>query len=701
MNLQPFFSPRAVAVIGVSRDPSKVGTQVFANLLAYDGGKVYGLNPSEERVLDQPTYAELSALPEVPELIVLCVPAPQVPPIVRAAGRLGVRAAVVIAAGFKEQGEDGARLERDLATAGRMAEVQIVGPNALGLLNAPARFNASIAHTLPLPGEVAVVSQSGALCTGLLDMATARHIGVSKVISMGNKVDLAETDYFEALARDEDTRVIAGYLEAIEDGARFIRHAARIARRKPIVLVKAGNTAAGARAASTHTGSQASSEMAYDCAFRIAGIIRAGGVEELIDLTQGLAWQPLPRGERVVVLTNAGGVGTLGADALESRGLSLAALADDTSAALSAALPSGASVANPVDLLGDADAERYREAMRLVAADPGVDAVVVLHTPQVVEQPLAIAREITAVEAEIDKPVLVNFLGAAAVAAAADHLQRHRVPHFPSPERAAKTLRVMADYRAWLDTPERSIRRIAVNANKVRKIIKNYRRRDLVRVNEQDAKAVLEAYGIDVPSGQFAASTQQAVAAADKLGYPVVMKVVSQDVEHKSEVGGVRVDLADAAQVEDAFDLMQLRIPRRVPGAQVDGVLLEERLAPGREVILGMTRDPMFGPMLKFGLGGAYVEVLEDFTFHLAPLTLAEAMQMLSSTKTFALLEGVGGEQGVDVESIAACLQRIAQLGVDFPEIAELDINPLRVGQRRGDTVALDARIILSPPFEP
>ena len=697
MNLQPFFNPRAVAVVGVSRDPAKVGHQVFANLLPYPGGKVYGLNPSGEEILGQPTFADLAALPEVPELIVLCVPAPLVPQIVRTAGRLGVRAAVVIAAGFKEQGEEGAKLERDLASAGRIAEVEIVGPNALGLLNAPAGFNASIAHTLPLPGEVAVVSQSGALCTGLLDMATARHIGVSKVISMGNKVDLAETDYFEALARDEDTRVIAGYLEAIEDGARFIRHAARIARDKPIVLIKAGNTAAGARAASTHTGSQASSELAYDCAFRIAGIIRAGGVEELIDLTQGLAWQPLPRGERVVVLTNAGGVGTLGADALESRGLTLATLAEDTRAALGEALPPGASTANPVDLLGDADAGRYRTALQLVAADPGVDAVLVLHTPQVVEEPLAIARAVAAVESQLDKPVLVNFLGAGTVAAAADHLQRHRVPHYPSPERAARTLRVMVDYRAWLETPERSIRRIAVNANKVRKVIKNYRRRGLLRVNEQDAKAVLEAYGIDVPSGQFATSAPQAVAAADKLGYPVVMKVVSHDVEHKSEVGGVRVGLADAGQVEDAFDLMQLRIPRRVPGARVEGVLIEERLAPGREVILGMTRDPMFGPMLKFGLGGAYVEVLEDFTFHLAPLTLGEAMQMLSSTKSFALLEGGEGERGVDVESIAACLQRIAQLGVDFPEIAELDINPLRVGQSRGDTVALDARIILSP----
>jgi acetyl coenzyme A synthetase (ADP forming)-like protein len=697
MNLQPFFAPRAVAVVGVSRDPRKVGHQVFASLQAYGGGRVYGLNTSGEEVLGQPTFVELSALPEVPELVVLCVSADQVPGCVRAAGRVGAKAAVVIASGFGERGEEGARLARELAAAGRIAEIEIVGPNSLGILDAHSGLNASLAGALPLRGEVAVLSQSGALCTGLLDMTSARQIGISKLISMGNKADLDETDYLEALAQDEHTRVIACYLEGIEDGARFIRRAARVARDKPIVVVKGGHTAGGARAASAHTGSAASSEQAYDCAFRIAGIIRAVGVEELIDLTQGLAWQPLPRGERVAVLTNAGGVATLGADAIEDLGLRLAVLSDETRAALRAELPPGAATTNPVDLLGDADAERYRLTLERVAADPGVDAIVVLHTPQAVEPTVGIARALVALEPGLDKPLLVSFLGAGAVAEAAQVMQEHRVPHYPSPERAARTLRVMADYRAWLASPERTIRRIAVNTNKVRKIIKNYRRRGLERVTEQDAKAVLEAYGIDIPSGVFAATAQQAVAAADKLGYPVVMKVVSHEVPDKGEVGGVRVDLLDAGQVEDAFDLMQLRIPRRVPGARVEGVLIEERLSPGREVILGMTRDPMFGPMLKFGLGGAYVEVLEDFTFHLAPLTLAEAMQMLSSTKTFALLEGVGGQQGVDVESIAACLQRIAQLGVDFPEIAELDINPLRVGQRRGDTIALDARIVLSP----
>ncbi len=697
MELGPFFQPNVVAVVGVSKDPRKVGHVVFSNLLSYPGGTVYGLNPRAEEVLGRPTYAQLQDLPAVPDLVVICVPAEQVPPIVRAAGRLGARAAVVISAGFEERGEEGARLARALGSAGRIAEVEIVGPNSLGIMDAHSGLSASIAASMPQPGGVALLSQSGALIPGLLDMAAARGIGLSKVISLGNKVDLDETETLEALAGDPDTEVIASYLEAIDDGARFIRKAAHITRRKPVVVLKGGTTAGGARAASTHTGSHASSEVAYDCAFRIAGILRADDIEELVDLVQALAWQPLPRGGRVAVLTNAGGVGTLGADAIESRGLTLAAFAPETRAALAAVLPPGSSTANPVDLLGDADADRVRRALELVVADPGVDAVMLLHTPQVLASTLELARAVTSVAAGLDKTLVTSFLGAATVAEAAAELQAHRVPCMPSPGRAAQALRVMADHRGWLDTPERSIRRIAVNTNKVRKVIKNYRRRGLEAINEQDSKTVLEAYGIDIPAGAFATSGPQAVAAAEKLGYPVVMKVVSKDVAHKSEIGGVRVDLRDAGQVEDAFDLMQLRIPRRVPGARVEGVLIEERRSVGREVILGMTRDPMFGPMLKFGLGGAYVEVLEDFTFHLAPITLDEAMAMLSSTKTFALLEGAAGERGVDVESIAACLQRIAQLGVDFPEIVELEINPLRVGQRRGDTVALDASITLEP----
>jgi acetyl coenzyme A synthetase (ADP forming)-like protein len=695
MDLQAFFSPKAIAVIGASADPDKVGHAVFKNLLDYPGGTVYGINPKAIEILGRQTFPDLDSLPEVPDLAVVCIPARLIPELMRALGDKKVRAAVIISAGFKEIGEEGRRLERKVASIARAGRVELIGPNVLGILNARNGLNASFAGELPLAGDIAMISQSGALCTGMLDWASSNHIGFSKVISMGNKADLDENDFLEAFADDDETRVITGYLENINEGTRFIRTATKVGHHKPVILLKAGNTAAGAAAASSHTGSLAGAEAAYDCAFRIAGIIRARTIEDLFDLAQGLAYQPLPRGTRVAVITNAGGAGILAADAIEGQGMKLAGLADDTKDALRAFLSPAASVNNPVDILGDAGEDKYRQALDAVAADPGVDALLVLTAPQAMTRPAAIAREVVAASEALDKPVMASFFGAAAIREAVEILQTHDIPHYPSPERAVEVLVAMRRYREWLEAPARTIPRLPVNSNKVKKILKNYRRQGLPRITEQDAKSIFEAYGLNIPEGSMATTREAAVAAARKLGYPVVMKVVSQDVVHKSDVGGVRVGLKDSREVEDAFDLMMLRIPNLVPGARIEGVLVEEMKRGGREVILGMTRDPQFGPMLMFGLGGIYVEVLKDVTFHLAPLTVEEALEMLSATKTFALLKGVRGEQGVDLRSIAEALQRIAQLVVDFPEIQELDINPLRVGTTRGETVALDARITL------
>jgi acetate---CoA ligase (ADP-forming) len=700
MKLPPFFTPRSIAVVGVSQDPDKVGHVVFRNLLEYPG-KVFGVTPRKGELLGQTTWPDLESLPETPDLVVVCIPSRFIPDLIRTCGRLGIPAAVVISAGFKEVGEHGRALEQELAAAARSGGVEIIGPNVLGIMNAHSGLNASFGDTVPDPGEIAMISQSGALCTGMLDWAATHKIGFSKIVSMGNKADLDESDFLEAFADDDETKVIVGYLESIEDGTRFIRNASRISADKPIILIKAGNTAAGAAAASSHTGSLAGAEVAYDCAFRISGIVRASSVEELFDLAQAFAWQPLPRGRRVVVITNAGGAGILAADAIEGRGMKLAKLSDATKERLQSFLPSAASVANPVDVLGDAGADRYRNALEVLADSPEVDAVIVLLSPQAMTSAMDIAAEVVTAAQGSSKPVLASFLGAAAIEEAAVHLQANRVPHYPSPERASAVLESMNRRREWIETPHRSIRRLSANTNKVKKLIKNHRQRGLNRITEIDAKAIFEAYGIRVPEGVLARTSEEAVAAARRIGFPVVMKIVSQDVVHKSDVGGVRVGLSSPQDVEDAFDLMSLRIPTRVPGAEIDGVLIEEmKTGFGREVILGMTRDPMFGPMLMFGLGGIYVEVLKDVTFHLAPLTLDEAMEMLRATRTFALLEGVRGQKGVDIEAIAEALQRIAQLGVDFPEIAELDINPLRVGHTRGDTVALDARISLTPIAE-
>lgn len=697
MNLHSFFSPRSVAVVGVSSDPDKVGYAVFKNMLGYNGGKVYGINPKTPEILGRQTYPDLDSLPEAPELVVVCIPSKAIPACMHKCGQLGVKAAVVISAGFKETGEAGRRLEQEVAAIARGAGIEIVGPNVLGILGPANKLNASFASDLPATGDIAMISQSGALCTGMLDWASSNNIGFSKVISMGNKADLDENDFIEALADDPETSVMIGYLESIMEGSRFIQTVRKVARKKPVILLKAGNSSAGAKAASSHTGSLAGATVAYDCAFRIAGVTRARGIEDLFDLAQAFSYQPLPAGRRTVVITNAGGAGILAADAVEGAGLDFATLTEETRAQLKTFLPSAANIHNPVDVLGDATAERYQKTLAVVGKDPGVDAVVVLLSPQSMTDPVAIAREVVAASATLGKPVMASFLGDQGIREAVGLLQRNRVPHYPSPERAVVAIKAMSDYKEWMDRPERVIRRLPANINKVKKIIKNYRQRDLLRITEQDAKAVFQAYGFNIPEGVLATTADQAVSAAEKLGYPVVMKIVSQDVVHKSDAGGVRVGLKSAREVEDAFDLMILRIPRKVPGARLDGVLVEEMKGGGREVILGMTRDPQFGPMLMFGLGGIYVEVMKDVAFHLAPLTLDEAMEMLAATKTFKLLQGVRGQQGVDIEAIAVGLQRISQLVVDFPEIKELDINPLKVGTKRGDTIALDARISLTP----
>jgi acetyltransferase len=697
MNLGSFFSPKVVAVIGVSSDPDKVGYGVFRNMLGYRGGTVYGVNPKATEILGRQIFPDLESLPEPPELVVVCIPAKAIPDCMRRCVRLGVKGAVVISAGFKETGEAGRVLEQEVASIARSGGIEIVGPNVLGILGPANGLNASFAADLPAASDIAMISQSGALCTGMLDWASSNHVGFSKVISMGNKADLDENDFIEALADDPETSVMIGYLESINEGGRFIQTVRRVARKKPVILLKAGNSQAGAQAASSHTGSMAGATVAYDCAFRIAGVTRARGIEDLFDLAQAFSYQPLPSGRRTAVITNAGGAGILCADAVEEKNMVFAVLEDATKEQLRSFLPAAANVNNPVDVLGDAPADRYRKTLAVVGRDPGVDCLVVLLSPQSMTDPVAIAREIIEASHTLGKPVMASFLGDHNIREAVGLLQENRVPHYPSPERAVEALRCMAEYREWRDRPERVIRRVPANINKVKKIIKNYRQRGQLKITEQDAKAVFQAYGFGIPEGFLATTAEQAVTAAERLGYPVVMKVVSQDVVHKSDAGGVRVGVKSPREVEDAFDLMMLRIPRRVPGARVDGVLVEEMRAGGREVILGMTRDPQFGPMLMFGLGGIYVEVMKDVAFHLAPLTQEEAMEMLAGTKTYKLLTGVRGQQGVDIDAVAIGLQRIAQLVVDFPEIQELDINPLSVGFKRGDTVALDARIALIP----
>jgi len=699
MSLEAFFNPKSVAVVGASRQEGKVGHELISGLIGGGfAGTILPVNPKCDEILGLTCYPDLKSLPETPELACIVVPAASVPAVMQQCANLGVKAAIIITAGFREIGPEGLQLENTVRQIARSGKVRIVGPNCLGIMVPGRKLNASFGGDLPRAGHIGYISQSGALLTAILDTAKANSIGFSTLVSIGNKIDVNELDVIQAMGADAETTVIAGYLESIADGDTFVRHAERISQDKPILLIKSGGTGAGAKAASSHTGSLAGDETAYEVVFDRAGIIRCDSVKTQFDLAQAFVGQPLPAGPNVAVVTNAGGPGIMAADAIERQGLSFAKLSQESIDALSAALPEAANVHNPIDVLGDALADRYELSLDVVLADPGVDAVILLLTPQAMTDSAATARAaVKAIKENPGKPILACFLGAAKVAAGVEVLRAGGIPQYDSPEAAIAALSVMRDRVRWLARPKRVVKLFPVNRRKVERIIDRHLRRDMREIAENESKEVLEAYGFVTPKGFIATSAEQATSIADQLGYPVVMKIWSPDILHKSDVGGVKVGLTSPQQVADAFDLMMYRIPKKEPDATIHGVLVQEMCGAGREVILGMHRDPHFGAMLMFGMGGVMVEVLKDVAFHLAPITADEAREMLVRTKTFQLLAGFRGQEGVDLDALSEAIQRISQLVTEFPQIQEMDINPYVVGPTGVTPVAVDARISVEP----
>jgi len=698
MSLERFFNPQSVAIVGASREKGKVGYEIVTRLIAAGyPGEIYPVNPKADRIEGLTCYPDLAAIGKTPDLVVIVVPAKIVPAIMQQCATLKVTSAVIISAGFKEVGPEGAELEKKVARIARSGGVRVIGPNCLGVIVPSARLNASFGGDLPRAGNIGFISQSGALLAAILDMANAIRLGFSKLVSIGNKADLNELDVIMALGEDDETKVIAGYLESITNGDDFVRAAESISRVKPILLMKSGGTGAGAAAASSHTGSLAGLETAYECAFERSGIVRCPSIQAQFDYAQAFAYQPLPVGGRVAVITNAGGPGIMAADAVEREGLAFAQLADDTKSALAEYLPSAANVQNPVDVLGDALADRYEFAMHAVLNDPDVDIVVVLLTPQVMTQAAATAEAIVKVSDEYpDKPVLACFMGAGQVDEGVDILREGKIPQYASPESAVATIRAMHNYARWRARPKRVVKLFPVNRRRVEKIVARHLRRRIYEVGELESKEILEAYGFTTPVGSLATTAEQATNIADQLGYPVVLKIWSPDILHKSDVGGVRLNINTAQEVMDAFDLMMLRVPKQRPDADILGVLVQEMCEKGQEVILGMKRDPQFGPMMMFGMGGIYVEVLRDVAFYLAPLTAEEAREMLVQTKTYGLLKGARGQEGIDIDAVAEGLQRLSQLVTEFPQIQEMDINPYVVGPVGARPIAVDARITIT-----
>ena len=695
MSFESFFNPKSVAIVGASRQKSKVGYEILANMIgAGYKGKIFPVNPQADTIEGLQCYPDLQSIEQVPELVVIIVPAKIVSAVMQQCVKVGTRAVIIITAGFKEVGKEGRELEEQIVQIARQAGIRIIGPNCLGVIAPANNLNASFGGALPAAGATGYLSQSGALLAAILDMANANGIGFSKLVSIGNKADVDELDIIKALGEDRDTKVIAGYLESITDGNAFVSQAERISHNKPILLMKSGGTAAGAKAASSHTGSLAGSETAYECVFERAGIIRCDSIKEQFDYAQAFANQPLPAGPRVAVITNAGGPGIMAADAIEREGLSFAKLTDETVNKLASELPAAANLYNPIDVLGDALADRYEFALDVVLDDPNVDTILVLLTPQAMTESAVTAEAVVKVaRRKPAKPILACFLGAGKVEEGVRILRDGRIPVMDCPESAVATIKVMADYVRWRSRPKRIVKLFPVNRRKVEGIVERHLRQGIRDIGETESKEILEAYGFVTPKGSIATTSEQAANIAQQLGFPVVLKIWSPDILHKSDVGGVKVGLNSEQEVKDAFDLMMYRIPPKRPEANILGVLVQEMCKSGKEVILGMHRDPHFGPLMMFGMGGIMVEVLKDVSFYLAPLTAEEAKQMLINTKTYQMLRGVRGEEGVDIEAIAEGLQRLSQLVTEFPQIQEMDINPYVVGPEGTTPIAVDARM--------
>jgi acetyltransferase len=691
-SLAALFEPRSVAVVGASRDPSKVGGSVLANLQAAGfAGRVIPVNAAADTVQGLAAAPSLLAVNGPIDLAVVAVPAAAVLAALKDCAAKQVGAAVVITAGFREVGPDGRAREAELAAWLCDQPLRVLGPNCLGWIRPSRRLNVTFAPGMPRAGGIAFVSHSGALATAILDWARDRHLGFSLFASLGNQVDVNESDLLDAVAADPETRVVVGYLEGVADGRRFFEALRAAAAVKPVVLLKAGRSVEGARAVTSHTGALAGSDQAFEAAVRQAGAVRARTVEELFDLARGLASQPLPRGRRLLVVTNGGGLGIVATDAAREAGLEPVPLDEAARARLRAVLPPTASLGNPVDLVGDADAARYGNALRAVG--PAADAALILLTAQAATDSLGVARAVLGAARDWPIPVAAAFVGGARVAPGARALEEGGIPCYPFPEPAIATLAGMA-----LVAERRRDRPPGVAVPpppEAAAHVAALRRADASRLGWSDLVPLLAAYGIPVAAGEVAATPDEAATAATRLGLPVALKIVSPEISHKTDVGGIRLGLATPAAVREAAGAMLARIRQERPTAAVRGLLVQPMAPPGKELLVGLVRDAQFGPLIVVGFGGIYVEILKDTAARLAPLVPAEALAMLDELRMAPALRGARGESPVDRAALAEVIVRFSRLAADVPELAEMELNPL-IASPAG-AVAVDARARLEP----
>ncbi len=696
--LAAILKPRSIAVIGASRMSDTIGHQVFANLLRYGfTGAVYPVNPNATSIQSVHAYPDVGSLPERPDLAIVVVPKERVLHVVEGCGQAGIPGLVVISAGFREIGGAGVDRERRLVDIVRQYGMRMVGPNCMGVLNTdPAvSMNATFAPAMPPHGHAAFVSQSGALGVSVLDHAAEYGIGISQFVSVGNKPDVSGNDLLAQWERDPAVGVILMYVESFGNPRKFLELASRITRTKPIIAVKSGRSKVGARAASSHTGALAASDIAVDALLAQAGVQRAESIEELFDLAMALTVRSLPCSRRVAVVTNSGGPGILAADALEARGLELVELHPSTVAQVKPLFPEEASIRNPLDMIASATAAHYRTALDAVLSDTNVDSALAVFVPPLGVRQQDVAESIVAVAAKHpQKPVLAVLMGSAGLPQGRAELHKAGIPAYVFPESAARGLAALRRQREWRARPPLSPPALQVDRERAARALWRGGSGAGGKLGELEALELLAAYGIPTVGSRLAASPEEAARAATALGLPVAVKVVSPDLVHKSDVGGVRLGLATPVEVASAAAEMLNAVAQAAPTARVAGLLVQQMVAGGRETIVGISRDRAFGPLLMFGLGGVYVEALQDVVFRIAPIHALDAHDMVRGIRALPLLEGVRGAAPVDFAALTDVLLRISQLAVDHPEITELDVNPLLAFS--GGVKAVDARVLLA-----
>ncbi len=695
-SLTPFFDAKGVAILGASTNPRKLSYGILENLISYGyKGEVYPVNPNASEILGKKAYASITDVPDPVELAVVVLPVTVIMDTMKEIGERGIKAVVIITGGFRELGEEGAKVERAVKELARSYGMRVVGPNCVGTIDVRTGLDSTFIKGLPPAGPIAFISQSGAICGGVIDLIINSKIGFSHFASLGNEMDVTEADMLEYFADDENAKVIAMYVEGIQDGPRFMEVARRVSRKKPIVFLKAGKNDAGAKAVSSHTGSLAGSYTAYQAALAQAGVVEVETISQLFNVAWALGTQPLPAGKRVAMTTNAGGAAALAADSLAFNGFELAQISPEIQQTLRTKLNPSAQVSNPVDMLGSVSPEDYIWSLSNLEADQGVDVLLPILVPQSLVDTEGVANSWIEIGRKTQKTLLTCLMGERSTLEAEQSLNMAGVPVYAFPDEAGRVLKGMMQYKQLLTKPE--FKPVAVENVEKNKMEAALALVDGTQaVGEYETRIMLEAYGIASVPGDLAGGVEEAVEIAEKAGYPVVLKIVSEDILHKSDSGGIALNInnSDALRVE--YSKLMERIAKNEPNARIRGVMVEQMAPKGVEVIVGMRRDPTFGPMMMFGLGGTMVELLKDISFKVAPLTSEDIDEMIDSTLAGKLLKGYRGSPKADIEAVKQVIASLSQLSMDTPAISEIEINPLIVYPEGQGAISLDSRAILA-----